>query len=112
MINKEKYVAFAEINLKNSYEKLKSGKFEDQQLYKAITKAIEKLKQDPEAGIHIPNKQIPKEYVKDYQVTNLWKFDLPKAWRLIYTIVGDEVKIVSMILEWMSHKSYDKRFNY
>lgn len=112
MNNKPSYVAFVDLNLKNSYEKLKAGKFEDKEVYKAVTKAIDKLKEDPQAGIHIPNKQIPKEYIRDYQVTNLWKIDLPKAWRLIYTIIGNEVKIVSMILEWMSHTEYDRRFNY
>ena len=112
MINREKNVSFAEISTKIAYEKLKEGKFEDKNLYKSITKAIDKIKEDPEAGTHIPKKQIPKEYIKDYGITNLWKFDLPKSWRLIYTIVGDEVKIVSMILEWMSHPEYDRRFNY
>ena len=112
MINKEKYVSFVEMSLKISYEKLKEGKFEDKNLYKSIEKAIDNLKQDPEAGTHIPKKQIPKEYIQNYGVTNLWKYDLPNAWRLVYTILGDEVKIVSMILEWMTHKEYDRRFNY
>ncbi len=39
-------------------------------------------------------------------------YDLPSAWRLIYTIESDEIKIVSIILEWFDHKDYEKKFNY
>src|SRR3989338_2034692 len=54
----------------------------------------------------------PKEYIKQYGITNLWKYDLPNAWRLIYTIESDEVKIMGIVLEWFTHKEYEKRFNY
>lgn len=29
-----------------------------------------------------------------------------------YTIVGDEVKIITFVLEFMDHKKYDKVFGY
>lgn len=45
-------------------------------------------------------------------LTNLWKYDLPDAWRLIYTIKEDEIKILSIILEWFDHKEYERKFNY
>lgn len=31
---------------------------------------------------------------------------------MIYTITGDEVKIIAFILEFMDHKKYDKIFGY
>lgn len=34
------------------------------------------------------------------------------GWRLIYTISGNKIEIVSIILEWMDHKSYERRFGY
>ncbi len=37
---------------------------------------------------------------------------MPNAWRLLYTIETNEIRIVSIILEWMNHKDYEKRFNY
>ncbi|MEK6837806.1 MAG: hypothetical protein AABX69_04085 [Nanoarchaeota archaeon] len=40
------------------------------------------------------------------------KYDLPNAWRRIYTIDADEVRIVSIIPEWFDHKEYEKRFRY
>ena len=70
------------------------------------------LSKDPFCGIQIPKKLIPKTYKDKYDVDNLWKYDLPKAWRLIYFIKGDAVKIVSIILEWFDHKEYERRFNY
>ncbi len=111
-MNKEIHIAFITQKLKEQFQYLKEGKFEDQQLYKFINRALDDLKQNPTCGIKIPKKLWPKEYVQKYTVTNLWKYDLPSAWRLVYTIESDEVKIVSIILEWFDHKAYEKRFNY
>ncbi|MEK6895445.1 MAG: hypothetical protein AABX48_02905 [Nanoarchaeota archaeon] len=107
-----KEVAFADERLREAYFKLKEGKFEEKQLCDNIDKAIYALKQNPLNGIRVPNRLIPKDYIQKYQVNNLWKYNLPNSWRLLYTIVGDEVKIVSMILEWLSHPEYEKRFGY
>jgi len=107
-----KEVAFAEQKLKEAYENLQHGKFEDKELYKAITRAKENLLINPLCGIRVPSRLIPKEYIQKYRITNLWKYDLPNAWRLLYAIVGNEVKIVSVILEWMTHKEYERRFKY
>ncbi len=73
---------------------------------------MDDLKKDPTCGIKIPKKIWPKEYSKKYSITNLWKYDLPSAWRLIYTIESDEVRIMNIILEWFTHKDYEKRFKY
>ncbi|MFT4326857.1 MAG: hypothetical protein ACMXYK_05115, partial [Candidatus Woesearchaeota archaeon] len=60
----------------------------------------------------IPKKLIPKEYTTKYGIKNLWKYDLPKGWRLVYSIVNEEIFVVTVILEWFKHKEYEKRFNY
>lgn len=109
---KEYYVAFIDEKTKKAFEELKKGKFEDSELYGFINRAIDDLKKDPMCGIRIPKKQIPKEYIKKYNVDNLRKYNLPGAWRLIYTIKADEVMILSIILEWMTHKEYERRFGY
>lgn len=111
-MNKQIHVAFITEKLKDLFERLKTGKFEDQQLYQFINRALDDLKQNSTCGIKIQKNLWPKEYVQQYDVTNLWKYDLPNAWRLIYTIETDEVKIVSIILEWFGHKEYEKRFRY
>ena len=111
-MSKQILVAFISAKLKLQYESLNQSKFEDKQLYKFITRAIDDIKKEPTCGIKIPKKLWPKEYIKKYAITNLWKYDLPNAWRLIYTMDTDEVKIMNIILEWFNHKEYNKRFNY
>ncbi len=107
-----KYVSFIEETTRKSFDKLKSGKFEDKTLYEFIDRAIDDLKENPFVGIKLPKKLWPKEYVQKYAINNLWKYDLPNAWRLLYTIKGNSVKIVAVILEWMDHKKYDRKFGY
>lgn len=105
-------VGFISEKLKREFDLLKAGKYEDKQLYIFIDRAIDDLKEKPKCGIKIPKNYWPKEYIKLYKVTNLWKYDLPNGWRLIYTIENDEVMIVSIILEWFNHDEYDRRFGY
>lgn len=70
------------------------------------------MKDNPEYGFHIPKDRIPKEYIRDYDVNNLWKVNLSGAWRMVYTIRGSEVEIISLILDIMNHKDYNKKFEY
>ena len=111
-MKKEISVAFISKKLKEEFESLKEGKFEDKQLYKFIDRAIDDIKQNPTCGIKIPKKLWPKIYIQKYEITNLWKYDLPNAWRLLYTIETDEIRIMGIILEWFDHKEYEKRFSY
>jgi len=105
-------VEFISEEVKKKFESLKEGKFEDRRLHGFISRAIADLEKDPESGTKIPNKFWPRFYVQKYVVSNLWKYDLPNGWRLIYTIETNEVKIVGIILEWFDHKNYEKRFRY
>ena len=111
-MSKEIHVAFVTKKLKEQFESLKEGKFEDKQLYDCIERATDDLKKSPTCGTRIKKRLWPKEYVKRYKITNLWRYDLPNAWRLVYTIESDEVKIMSIVLEWFDHKEYEKRFKY
>ncbi len=111
-MNRVTKVAFIDKKIKDAFEKLKNGKTEDRELYKFLKRAINDLKEDPTCGIAIPKRLIPKEYIKKHRIDNLWKYNLPNAWRLLYTIKGNEVMIVSVILEWLPHKEYERRFKY
>jgi len=82
------------------------------QLLKSIERAKNNLKINPQFGIHIPRKVISKFVVARYGTNRLWKIDLVGYWRLIYTITGDEIKVVAFVLEFMNHKEYDKIFGY
>lgn len=98
------------------YAKLKrraeSGHGEAKYLVKIIDKGVAKLKRDREAGKRIPRRLIPRGYAAKYGVTNLWKLNLDRYWRMIYTIVGNEVRLVSIIIEVLNHKKYDRKFGY
>jgi len=111
-MNKKIYVTFVDIRLETKFESLKDGKFSDKQLYKNIDEAIQNLKKNPSSGTKIPKKVWPKKYIQEFKITNLWKYDLPQGWRLIYTIKTDEIMILDVILEWFSHKEYERRFKY
>ncbi len=105
-------VYFGDMKLKASYEQLKDSRVEDNILYKWISRAIIDLEENAFCGVQIPKKLMPKIYIDKYNIDNLWKYDLPRGWRLLYSIANSEVRIISIILEWMDHKDYERRFNY
>ena len=104
---------FAKLN-KIVGEEITKGitKSDHQILFRVIKQKIDFLKENPQYGIHIQKDKIPKEYILDYEVNNLWKVDLSGAWRMIYTIKGSEVEILSLVLDLLDHKSYEKKFGY
>jgi len=112
MNKKEISVVFVNEKISKNFDKLKSGTTQDKELYDFIDRATDDLKKSPTCGIKISRDRWPKGYIKEYGIDNLWKYDLPNAWRLIYTIAGDEVKILNVILEWMNHTKYERRFGY
>ena len=102
-------VKFISEKLEEEFEKLD----ETDPIKKAIRRAIKDLQQDAFFGIQIPKRLFPKEYIQKYQINNLWKYDLPNGWRLIYTVTSEnQVQIVTAILEWFNHPEYEKRFHY
>jgi hypothetical protein len=107
MIKKQCEVQFANEKVKDAFEKLT-----DLNLKNFIERAFCDIKENPFCGIQIPKRQIPKDYIKKFDIHNVWKYNLPNAWRLIYSIKGGEVIILTIILEWMDHKEYERRFKY
>lgn len=110
---KQSIIRFADAKLKKSLEKLKHSATEDKKLYNFINRALDDLEENAFCGIQIPKKQIPKEYIKKYGIDNCWKYNLPNAWRLIYSVADSgEIKVISLILEWKNHKNYERKFKY
>lgn len=105
-------VSFVDEQTLSAFNELKHGKFEEKQLTERIERAIADLKENPLIGVKIPARLWPKEYAKKFSIDNLRKYDLPDGWRLTYTLRGSSVEILSVILEWFSHREYEKRFNY
>ena len=101
-------VVFGDKKLQKEFDKIS-----DKQLKKQLEKACKNLKENAFCGIQIPKKLIPKEYTKKFgNLTNLWKYNLPDAWRLIYTIKNNNIELLTIILEWIDHKGYERRFKY
>src|SRR3989338_9793299 len=100
-------IQFANENILKAYNDLT-----DEKLKKFIGRALHDIKENPFCGIQIPKRLIPEEYTSKFNVKNLWKYNLPDAWRLIYSIEGGEIVVMTIILEWMDHKGYERRFKY
>ena len=86
----------------------------ERMILKAINKKIELIKINPHFGDPIAKDKVPLEYLKKYGVTNLFRVELPNFWRMLYTLTngGNNLEIVSFILEIINHKVYNKRFGY
>lgn len=95
-------------------EELKKGVTNSihQQLLKSIKQKTELLKINPQAGIHVPKRFIPKVYIDKYDVDNLWKIDLSGYWRMTYTLRTTEIEITNFVLDIIDHETYDKVFGY
>jgi len=108
-MKKPSKVVFINDKLEISFNSLKENDF----VKKSMIRAIQDLRENAFAGIQVPKRLIPKEYIQEYGINNLWKYDLPKGWRLLYTITANnEVELISAILEWFNHKEYEKRMKY
>ena len=108
MIKKSKAV-FADERLEITFNQIPK----DEELKKYLVRAIKDIEQNVFCGVQVPKKLIPKVYVKKYEIDNLWKYNLPNGWRLLYSIMTPtKIEILSVVLEWFDHKSYERRFKY
>ena len=104
-------IFFADERVKKAYESLKKNRQE--QLKEWLDRAFSDLERNAFCGTQIAKRLIPKEYKKRFEkLDNLWKYNLPSAWRLLYTVKRDRIIVLSIVLEWLSHKDYEKRFKY
>ncbi len=83
-----------------------------EQLLSSINTAIKNLKANPYYGDLIPRKYISKGVFERYGTDKIFRVKLVGYWRLLYTLIGEDVKIIAFILEFMDHDRYDKIFGY
>ncbi len=112
MIKLSSKYRFADEKIKKAYYALEEGDYQERFLFKRIHQAMDAIESNAFCGIQVPKRLIPKEYIRKYKVENIWKYNLPGGWRLIYSIATEEIIVVSVILEWLDHKEYERRFNY
>lgn len=82
------------------------------QLLSSINNALKNIKADYKYGDLIPRKYISKSTIDRYGTDKILRVELVGYWRMLYTILGDEAKIVAFILEYMDHDRYNKIFGY
>jgi hypothetical protein len=100
---------YADEKIKKDFEKLKER---DPNFYEHIANALRNIQEDPACGIKIPHRLIPKEWIQKFGINNLYKYNLPNAWRLFYSLFGNEVEVIAILLGFMTHKEYERIFHY
>ena len=83
-----------------------------EQLLTSINNAMKNIKADFKYGDLIPRKYLNKFVMQKYGTDKVFRVELVGYWRLLYTIIGDETKIIAFILEYMDHNKYNKLFGY
>lgn len=86
----------------------------ERMILKAVNQKIELIKSNPHFGNPIAKDKIPNEYKQKYGITNLFRVELPAAWRMLYTLTDgeSEVEIIAFVLDVIDHEQYDKKFGY
>jgi hypothetical protein len=86
----------------------------EKSIFDAFKQKVELIKKDTHYGQQIPKKLFPRQYKKQYEITNLWRVELPSFWRMLYTITSDDskIEIVVLIIDILDHQQYDKIFGY
>lgn len=106
----KEYQRLLEIVKKERSKGIKNS--EHQKLLKSIDKKVERLKYVPDSGIQIPKKLFPKKYTEKHEINNLWKMNLFNYWRIIYSLRGNKVEILCIVLDLVDHPDYNKIFGY
>lgn len=85
---------------------------EDSRLKKEIDLAKELLKSRADIGDKIEKKKIPKEYVREFGLDNLFRYGLGEGYRLLYTVLSDGRVKTCSVIDVLSHSEYEKLFGY
>ncbi len=106
---KPEKVVFIDETLEKSFNELN----EIDPVKKALARAINTLQEDAFCGRNVKKNLIPKSLIQKYELNNLWIYNLPDGWRMLYVLTpSEEVQIIAVILDWMNHKDYEKLFKF
>lgn len=102
-------IIFIDSDLEKTFKSLS----EKDSIKKALKRAIVDIKNNCYVGRNVKKKLIPRKLMDKYKINNLWIYNLPSAWRLLYSITSPEkVEIIAVILDWMDHKDYERLFKF
>jgi len=105
---KPEKVVFVDESLEKSFMVLN----ETDPLKKGLIKAIKEIQENSFVGRNVKKNLIPKEIIKKYNINNLWIYNLPNGWRMLYVLTSSEIRIIAVILDWMNHKDYERLFRF
>ena len=102
-------VVFVDSELEDSFNEMS----DKDPIKKGIIRAINSIQENFSCGRNVKKELIPKRLVEKHSLTNLWIYDLPNGWRLLYSISsGGEIEIIAAVLDWMDHKDYERLFEF
>jgi len=86
----------------------------EQTILNAIDKKVTLIKANPHYGNPVSKKLIPQEYKDQFEISNLFRVELPNFWRMLYTLTNGDtnIEIIAFVLDIFDHKDYDKKFGY
>jgi len=108
IVKKSSGIDFADLSIKKAFEELTET---NKELHKHLIRAFNDILENAFCGRAVKKRLIPKGYLKKYD--NLWIYNLPDAWRLLYSIKSpNKIEIISVVLDWMNHKDYERLFRF
>ena len=80
---------------------------------KGLIRAMRDIKENFGVGRLITrdthNKSRVKKILGKYGSSNIRVYNLPSAWRMLYTVTrSEDIRIIAVILDWMNHKDYER----
>jgi mRNA-degrading endonuclease HigB of HigAB toxin-antitoxin module len=85
---------------------------QDETHIRALRRFEQQVKKNPFVGEHTKKQLIPKKLILTYAITNLFVVDLPRFWRLLYTIESSPEQTTIFILYILTHDEYNKLFGF
>jgi len=105
-------VAFVDTKKQSEFETLRNSDTSGRKLFAQLVAALERIETNAFAGIQIPKRLIPDYYLRQHPLRNLWKYDLAGGSRLLYSVEHQDQGVVAIVVEWLDHKEYERRFKY
>ena len=96
--DEEAYKEFKELQKAVSEGKKAKKKPTYEQLLTSINNALRNIRADYRYGNLIPKGYVSKATIQRYGTDKIFRVELVGYWRLLYTIIGDEAKIIAFIL--------------
>lgn len=97
-MSKDKKVVFANKKLEDDYTRVANSKHpEDKNLCLFLKQVRSTLQRQYLSGKRVPGNKIPAVYRRMFHIDNLWSLELLDHGTVLYSFVGDEIRIVDIL---------------